>query len=247
MTAHRATAPAVRPTVRRLLALPAALAVLLGAGACSGGSDRSDDGRTDAALSYPLVRSTAEQLGQGGSGTCPFGLDLAAALKAAGVDLTATPGTEDDKPATGEVTEATAPEPWPSAMTPPPSMASVPGRPPTGWVTCVWTVDGGPVRLDLLAVPMNDVGVSLMLPKAQAAGQLRVDGIHTVYDRRPAPGAAPLVTPDGGLAALARVPVKGDGDLVLLLSQEPPDGGGRTLSGEPLGRVLARLVAGIHA
>ncbi|QKW20702.1 hypothetical protein HUT16_17945 [Kitasatospora sp. NA04385] len=246
MIAHR-TRRTTGPTVRRLLALPAALAVVLGAGACSGGSDRSDDGKDATALSYPKVRSTAQELGAAGSGTCPFGLDLAAALKATGVGLTANAGTEEDKPATGETTEATDPEPWPSGVKPPPSMASVPGRPPTGWITCVWMIDGGPITLDLLAVPVNDVGVSMMLPKIQAAGKLSAARLETVYAQRPAPGAAPLVTPDGGLAAIARVPAKGDGDLVLLLSQNPPNDGERALSGEPLGRVLARLAAGIHA
>ncbi|GAA2083830.1 hypothetical protein GCM10009759_02310 [Kitasatospora saccharophila] len=238
MTAHRIPGP----TARRLLALPAVLAVTLATGACTGGSDD----RPGAVLSYAEVRSTAQQLGEQGSDTCPFGLDLPAALKAAGVDLTATGGSTDDRPATGETREGQGPVPWPSGMTPPSSMPSAPGTPPHGRITCVWTADGGPVELDLLAVPLNDVGLNIMLPSIARAGNLPASRLEEVAAHRPAPGGPPLLTPDGGLAAVARIPAKGDGDLVLLLSQDPPDDGEHVLSGESLGKVLARLAAGVH-
>ncbi|MFJ5883175.1 hypothetical protein [Kitasatospora cineracea] len=242
MTADRVPGP----TVRRLLALPAVLAVVLGAGACSGGSDRGGSG---GALSYPKVRSAAERIGPAGGDGCPFGLDLGAALKAAGVDRAAAPGAPDGRPVEAEAGDGYGPQPWPSGLTPAPTAASAPGLPATAWITCRWTVGGEPVRLDLLAVPLSDAGTSLLLPTLQRTARLSVADLTTVVARRPEPGGAPLLTPGGGLAALARVAAAGDGDIVLLLSSDTADGSDNApaLSGEPLGRTLERLTAQLPA
>ncbi|RKE20216.1 hypothetical protein BX266_3567 [Streptomyces sp. TLI_171] len=232
-----------RPARRRFAVLPVVLGTALGAAACTG----SDGGGSDAALSYASVRSTAEQLGSQGGAACPFGLDLAAALKSAGIDRTATPGAADAKAAEGEVAEATAPVPWPSWISPSPTTASAPGRPPSARVTCVWTVGSTPVQLDLTAVPLDDVGVNMVLPSIQSAGEVSVDQLSAIVTGRPKPGGKPLVTPGEGLAAIARVRAKGTGDIVLVLSQDSPDRPDRSLTGEPLGRLLDRLAGQIRS
>ncbi|MFG2694635.1 hypothetical protein [Kitasatospora sp. NPDC048407] len=236
MTADRIPGPAAR----RLLALPAAVGLALGAAACS--DDSSGSG-----LSYAKVRSTAEQLRQQPSTTCPFGLDeLAAALKNAGIDRPVAPGAKDTKAVEGELGDGTPPYPWPSGTSPSPTTASAPGMPPHAWVTCTWTAGSATVRLDLEAVPIDDVGVSVMLPTLQRTGQLTVDQLGEVVTGRPEPGDRPKLLPGSGIAAIARVPVKGDGDLVLLLSQGDADPADPALTGEPLTKVLEQLQGRIH-
>ncbi|OKJ16734.1 hypothetical protein [Kitasatospora sp. CB01950] len=236
MTADRISGPGAR----RLLALPAAAAVALGAAACS-------DDSSGAGLSYAKVRSTAEQIRQQPSTACPFGLDgLATALQAAGIDRPVTPGAEDAKAVEGELGDGTPPYRWPSGISPSPSTASAPGLPPHAWVTCTWTAGTATVRLDLEAVPLSDVGVSVLLPTLQRTGQLTVDQLGAVVTGRPKPGGKPVLLPGGGLAAIARVPLKGDGDLVLLLSQGDAGPADPALTGEPMAKALEHLQGRIH-
>ncbi|MFD8598018.1 hypothetical protein ACFV1L_23720 [Kitasatospora sp. NPDC059646] len=235
MTTDRAPA---RPARHRLLALPAVLGVALGAAACSG-----EDG---SGLSYAAVRSTAQQLRQQDSAACPFGLDLAAALKDAGIDRAVTPGSGNDRPVVGETGDGTPPYPWPSGISPSPTTASAPGLPAHAWITCVWTAGGSTLQLDLEAVPLDDVGVNMMLPAIQRAAGLSADDLGPVATGRPKPGGKPVLTPGRTPVAIARVPLDGDGDLVLMLSRSGPDAADPALTGAPLGTVLDGLRARIH-
>ncbi|MFD8479276.1 hypothetical protein [Kitasatospora sp. NPDC059673] len=240
MTADRISGPAAR----RLLVLPVAVTVALGATACSGDSSGDSSGT---GLSYAKVRSTAEQLRQQPSTACPFGLDgLATALRDAGIDRPVTPGAKDAKAVEGELGDGTPPYPWPSGISPSPTTASAPGLPPHAWVTCTWTAGTATVRLDLEAVPLSDVGVSVMLPTLQRTGQLTADQLGEVVTGRPKPGGKPVLLPGAGLGAIARVPLKDDGDLVLLLSQGDADPADPALTGEPLAKVLEQLQGRIH-
>ncbi|WP_395295215.1 hypothetical protein ACF9IK_18045 [Kitasatospora hibisci] len=235
MTADRT--PAQR---RRHLAAAGAAGILLGTAACSSSGEPAGGGT----LSYAHVRSTAEGLAK--SGSCPFGLDLAAALRDAGIDRPATPGAADRPAVDTDLGNGVAAQPWPSGVTAPPSMASMPATPPTAWVTCTYTVGSTPVRVDLLAVPENGVAVSLMLPHIQRFGNVGVDQLRQFSIDQPKPGETRL-TPGAGLAGVARVAAKGNGDITLTLSQDTDDAQRLSdLTGEPLRRATERLAAQLH-
>ncbi|MCG6494588.1 hypothetical protein [Kitasatospora sp. A2-31] len=235
MTADRT--PAQR---RRYLAAAGAAGLLLGTAACSSSAEPAGGGT----LSYAHVRSTAEGLAK--SGPCPFGLDLAAALKDAGIDRPAAPGAADRPAVDTDLGDGAPAQPWPSGITAPPSMASVPATPPKAWVTCTYTVGSTPVRVDLLAVPEDGAAVAMMLPHIQRFGNLGVDQIHQFWSDRPKPGETRL-TPGAGLAGVARVAAKGKGDITLTLSQDADDAQRLSdLAGEPLRRATERLAAQLH-
>ncbi|MFJ6379806.1 hypothetical protein ACIQI7_07340 [Kitasatospora sp. NPDC092039] len=229
-------------TVRRrtLTALFASAGVLLGTAACTSSSGSLPGSGT---LSYDRVRSTAEQLrqNQGGQDVCPFGLDLGKALTAAGIPGTATPDTADGRAVDGDTGSGAPPQPWPSGFTHPPEMPSVPARPPHASVSCAWRVDGTPVRAELVATTQRGVAVNLMLPAIQRAAGAGVDQLQQIATDQPAAGQTELVPGTGG-AALARVAIKGDGDLILLVSQDRTGAElDRALAGEPLRRAAEAL------
>ncbi|MBD0670709.1 hypothetical protein BU198_08275 [Streptomyces sp. CBMA156] len=74
-----------------------------------------------------------------------------------------------------------------------------------------------------------------MLPGIQRAAGLSVAELQQIATDRPGPGQTKLVPGRSEGAALARIALKGEGDLVLMLYQ---DGTGteldRALAGEPL-------------
>ncbi|MER7703487.1 hypothetical protein ABTX81_11380 [Kitasatospora sp. NPDC097605] len=186
---------------RRGLALAGAAGLLLGAGACAadGGTGTAGTGR----ISYEQVRSTARELPA--TGPCPFSLDLAAALGAAGVDRPVTPGAKDRPVAEGEVGDGVPAQPWPTGATPPPSLPSMPATPPSAWVTCHFTVGDTPARIDLLAVPENGPVISMLLPHLQRYGNLGVAQLQQIGADQPTAGQTRL-TPGAGLVGVARSP-----------------------------------------
>ncbi|MFH8380085.1 hypothetical protein ACH4E7_03965 [Kitasatospora sp. NPDC018058] len=221
------------PQRRRLAAAFAAAGITLGAAACSSSTGSTTGG--GGALSYDRVRSTALDLVKNKSTSCPFGLDLAKAASGAGIAGAVAPAPADGRSVRGDAGDGV------------PATNGQPATPPHAQITCSYTV--GPstvVDIDLLAVPQNDYAVSMMLPSIQAAGLLSVDQLSRFSTDRPAVGQT-RITPDKGTAAVARVAVKGEGDLVLMLSQDfrdsDPD---PALTGEPLRKAAEALAAQLH-
>ncbi|MFI6848621.1 hypothetical protein OG535_19410 [Kitasatospora sp. NBC_00085] len=224
------------------LALLASTGLLLSTAACSSsGSDAPADG---AKLSYAKLKSTAQGLGS--SPFCPFGLDLAAALKASGIERTVTPAG-GDKPVRVDVVPAEAAQPLPPGVTPTPSVASIPARPESVQVWCSYTAGTTPVEIAVVAAPGEKVAVNLALPYIQAAGQLTSGQLVKVSTEQPAPGGSGT-TPGEALVGIARLPVTNHGDLALMVSQgTSAPAVDKALTGEALQRLTEKLAAQLHA
>ncbi|WP_380282951.1 hypothetical protein [Kitasatospora purpeofusca] len=232
-------------TDRKTVLVPVVLTgLLLGTAACasSGGADAPAGGGKP---SFAQVKSTVQGLGPDPS--CPFGLDLAGALKAVGIERGVTPadGTAG-RPVRAEVVPPQEARPLPSGVTPTPATASVPARPETVQVWCSYTAGTTPVEIVLLAAPAERIAVNLALPYIQQAGGLTTDQLVAASTDQPAPGAA-TTTPGRGSVGIARLAVADRGDLALLVSQ----GTGATspdpaLTGEPLRTLAEKLAAQVH-
>ncbi|MFF9642695.1 hypothetical protein [Kitasatospora aureofaciens] len=226
----------------RLTAAFAVAGITFGTAACSSSSSTATSG---GALSYDRVRSTALDLSRNGSSTCPFGLDFAKAAAGAGITGAVTPAVTDGRSVTGNTGDGVPAQPWPSGASHPPTMTEMPAIPPNAGITCSYTVGASTVDVELLAVPKNDQGISMMLPAIARAGLLGVDQLSRFSADRPAVGQTRL-TPAGGRAAVARIALHGDGDLVLVLDQNTTGGQAAqdpALAGEPL-RKAAEALAG---
>ncbi|MFE6866170.1 hypothetical protein ACFVFS_06405 [Kitasatospora sp. NPDC057692] len=232
-------------TDRNTVLVPVVLAgLLLGTAACasSGGAGAPSDGGKP---SFAKLKSTVQGLGADPS--CPFGLDLAGALKAVGIERGVTPadGT-GGRPVRAEVVPSEEARPFPSGVTPTPATASVPARPETVQVWCSYTAGTTPVEIGVLAAPAERTAVNLALPYIQQAGGLTTDQLVAASTDQPAPGTA-RTTPGRGTVGIARLPVADGGDLALLVSQgtgtAAPD---PALTGEPLRALAERLAAQLH-
>ncbi|MER7701674.1 hypothetical protein ABTX81_02075 [Kitasatospora sp. NPDC097605] len=231
-------------TDRKSALAPVLLAgLLLGTAACS-----SSDGATAAAdggkPSFARLKSTVQGLGPDPS--CPFGLDLAGALKAAGMERPVTPGTGTGRPVRAEVVPPGKALPGPTGSTPGPARATLPARPESVQVWCSYNAGGTPVEIGVVAAPAEGIAVNLALPYIQQAGDLTTEQVVTVSAEQPAPGLA-KTAPGRGSVAIARLAVAGTGDLALLVSQgteaPSPDA---ALTGEPLRTLAEKLAAQLH-
>lgn len=230
---------------RKLAAVFAAAGVALGAAACSSSADNGP-GTGGGPLSYDRVRSTALDLVKNKSTSCPFGLDLAKATAAAGISGAVAPAVTDGRSVTGNAGDGVPAQPWPSGATHPPTMPEMPATPPNAQITCSYTVGPTTVDIDLLAVSKNDYGVSMMLPTIRGAGLLSLDQLTRFSTDRPAVGQTKL-TPGQGTAAVSRISLHGEGDLVLMLSQNTSSGEpDQALAGEPLRKAAEALAGQIH-
>ncbi|MFD8704499.1 hypothetical protein ACFV1W_18090 [Kitasatospora sp. NPDC059648] len=233
----------------RLTAAFAVAGITFGTAACSSSSSTSTSTATGGgALSYDRVRSTALDLFKNDSSTCPFGLDFAKAAAAAGITGAVAPAVTDGRSVTGNAGEGVPAQPWPSGNTDhPPTVTEMPATPPSAQITCSYTVGASTVDVELLAVPKNDYGISMMLPSIARAGLLSVDQLSQFSADRPAVGQTKL-TPGGGTAAVARIALHGDGDLVLMLDQNTTGRAAQdpALAGEPLRKAAEALVGQIH-
>ncbi|MFJ9772792.1 hypothetical protein ACIRVF_16380 [Kitasatospora sp. NPDC101157] len=229
----------------RLTAAFAVAGIAFGTAACSSSTSAATSG---GALSYDRVRSTALDLAKNRSSTCPFGLDLAKAASAAGIAGAVAPAVTDGGSVTGNAGNGVPAQPWPSGNTGhPPTMTEMPATPPNAQITCSYTVGASTVDVELLAVPKNDYGISMLLPSIARAGLLSVDQLSRFSADRPAVGQTKL-TPGGGTAAVARIALHGDGDLVLMLDQNTTGGAAQdpALAGEPLRKAAEALAGQIH-
>ncbi|MER5349400.1 hypothetical protein ABT093_03570 [Kitasatospora sp. NPDC002551] len=217
--------------------------LLLGTAACSssGGGAAPSGG---AALSFAELKSTVQGLGPQPS--CPFGLDLAGALKAAGIERGVTPAGGTDGPVRAEVVPSEDARPLPAGSAPGRTPATLPARPESVQVWCSYTAGTTPVEIGVLAAPAEGVAVNLALPYIQRAGALSADQLVTVSRDQPSPGRAGT-TPGRGSVGIARLPVADKGDLALLVSQgteaASPDA---ALTGEPLRALAEKLAAQLH-
>ncbi|MBV2152892.1 hypothetical protein [Kitasatospora sp. SUK 42] len=228
---------------RKPTAVFTAAVIALGAAACSSSSGAGTGGGP---LSYDRVRSTALDLFKNRSTACPFGLDFTKAAADAGIGGAVAPAVTDGRSVKGNAGDGVPAQPWPSGATHPPTMTEMPATPPSAQITCSYTVGPSTVDVELLAVPKTDYGVSMMLPAIQRAGLLSVDQLSRFAGDRPAVGQTRL-TPGQGTAAVSRVALRGEGDLVLLLSQNTagadPD---PALAGEPLRKAAETLAGQLH-
>ncbi|MFD7906763.1 MULTISPECIES: hypothetical protein [unclassified Kitasatospora] len=225
---------------RTFTAVFASAGVLLGTAACSS-SPAGVAG--PGALSYDTVRATAQKLHQDRQNTCPFGLDLGKALKAAGLPDAVGPDTGNGSAVDGEVGDGRPPQPWPTGATHPPEMPSIPATPPNADITCAYRAGGSSLAVELFAVPKTGVAVNLLLPRIQSRARASVSQLRQLADHQPGPGQTVLV-PGADTAALARLAPKGEGDIVLMLSEDSAgDTPDRTYTGEGL-RKAAEALAG---
>lgn len=238
MTADRTAA-----TYRRILALAGAAGIALAGSACSSSGSSGGAASGGERLSYGRVASTAKQLT--GTSACPFGLDPAAALKAAGAGRTVTPAASGGHPAArGTVDPGRPAEAWPSGKpTPPFGLPSNPAVPPHASVVCNFTASQAPLEIDLVATSMGGVAVNLALPQIARLGALRSDEVMAFSKDKPGIGQT-RVTPGRGTVAVARVAMAGKGDLALVVSQGwPVTKADPALAGESLRKVAETLAA----
>lgn len=224
---------------RTSTAVFASAAILLGTAACSS----SPAGLAGpGALSYDTVRSTAQKLHQDRQNTCPFGLDLGKALKEAGLPDAVGPDTGKGSAVNGDVGDGVPPQPWPSGATHPPEMPSMPATPPHAGITCAYRAGGSRLDVELLAVPVNGVAFNLLLPRVQRQARASVSQLQQLAAQQPGPGQT-VLAPGEGTAAVARPAVRGEGDLVLMLSSEDSAGDtpDRTYTGEALRKATQAL------
>ncbi|MEE1788172.1 hypothetical protein PUR71_35530 [Streptomyces sp. SP17BM10] len=223
---------------RTLTAVFASAGILLGTAACSS-SPAAVPG--PGALSYDTVRSTAQKLHQDRQNTCPFGLDLGKALKAAGLPDAVDPDTGNGSAVDGDVGDGLPPQPWPSGASHPPEMPSVPATPPHADITCAYRAGGGSLEIELMAVPKAGVALNLLLPRVQRQARASVSQLRQLATQQPGPGQT-VLAPGSGTAALARPVTRGEGDIVLMLSEnssgDTPD---PAFTGEPLRRAAEAL------
>ncbi|MFB6893646.1 hypothetical protein ACFCX4_30495 [Kitasatospora sp. NPDC056327] len=229
------------------LALLVSAGLLLGTAACSSpasGGSGSGAGTDGAKLSYAKLKSAVQGLGADPS--CPFGLDLAAALKAGGIDRSVTPASATGKAVRADVVPAEAAPPPPSGPKPSGPAGALPGRPENIQVWCSYTAGTSPVEIAVLAAPAEKVAVNLALPYIGEAGGLTADQLVTASADQPAPGEA-RTTPGRASVGIARVAVADKGDLAVVVSQGTeavtPDA---ALTGEPLRGLAQRLAAQLH-
>ncbi|MFE7559602.1 hypothetical protein [Kitasatospora sp. NPDC057500] len=218
--------------------------LLLGTAACasSGGTDAASGGGT---LSFTRLKSTVQGLGP--DPACPFGLDLAGALKAVGIERGITPGSGTGHPVRAEVVPPEQAVPLPTGTTPAPAPATLPARPENVQVWCSYNAGRTPVEIGVVAAPAEGIAVNLVLPYIQRAGDLTTEQVVTVSAEQPSPGQA-KTSPGRGSVAIARVGVADKGDLALLVSQgtEAPSTD-TALTGEPLRALAEKLAAQLHA
>ncbi|MFC5664322.1 hypothetical protein ACFP3U_15180 [Kitasatospora misakiensis] len=233
------------PDGKTALALLASAGLLLGTAACSssGGPAAPSGG---AKLSYPALRTTVQGVGPNPS-SCPFGIDLPAALKASGTERAVAPDSGKDQPVRAEVVPPEGAYPLPSGVTPTPSMASIPARPEHLQVWCSYTAGTTPLEIGVIVAPAERIAVNLALPYIQQAGRLSPDQLVKASTDQPAPGEA-RTTPGGASVGIARLPVTDKGDLALIVSQgtdaTSPD---PALTGEPLRRLAETLAGQLHS
>ncbi|KJS63198.1 hypothetical protein [Streptomyces rubellomurinus] len=225
--------------LRRLAAAFAAAGTVLGAAACSSADDLAQGG---GALSYDRVRSVALDAVKNRTDTCPFGLDLAKAAGAAGITGAVSPAEHDGRSVSGNAGDGVPPQPWPSGASHPASMPEQPAVPQNADITCSYRVGSATVEVELMAVPKNDYGISMMLARIGQAGRLGVDDLNRFFADRPGIGQTRL-TPGPGTAAVSRLAVNGEGDLIMMLSQDSGDPEQNpALAGEPLRKAAEALV-----
>lgn len=227
------------PTVITVLATVAITGVTAtGLAACgSGGSSQGSVTTADVAAAQKRIT--------GATSPCPFPLDVAAAAKKAGVTGAVTAGAEDGTTADGTEHPAQAAQPLPTNITPGPGMPSViPAQPAWTDVECDYRV--GAVALDVLVVATPTAGsaINMLLPALQRDSQSDMADLTAFVKDAPKPGDVRL-GPGTVPAAAIRVPVKGSGDIAMLVGQEAKDGT-TPLSSDAIRRMTGELAKEVH-
>lgn len=228
------------PTVIAVLATVAITGVTTtGLAACgSGGSSQGSVTTADVTAAQTRITSATSP--------CPFPLDVAAAAKKAGVTGTVTAGGEDGTTADGSVHPAEAAQPMPANITPEPGMpSSLPARPAWTDVECDYRVGG--VTLDVLiaAIPEANSAINMLVPVLERDSQSDMAGLTAFVKSVPKPGDVRL-GPGTIPAAVIRLPVKGSGDVAMLVGQEAKDGTA-PLSSDAIRSMTGDLAKEVHS
>ncbi|WP_030232974.1 hypothetical protein [Streptomyces sp. NRRL S-350] len=226
---------------RTLTAVLVSAGTLLGAAACSSSGGLPGSGT----LSYDDFRSTARKAAAEPTDTCPFGLDLAKALRTAGISADVSPDAKEGHAVDAGAADGDPAKPWPSNASHPPSMPSIPATPPRAFVSCTYRVGHARMDLELMAVPQAGAAVNLMFPLIQHNARVGIGPIQQFATEQPDAGQAKLVPGGKDSAAVARIAPKGSGDIALLLSQVLDDDAAPdpALTGEQLRKATEALAA----
>jgi hypothetical protein len=139
-----------------------------------------------------------------GSSTCPYDLEVPAALDA-----------DDVEP--GKVSVEVSKETEPAAD---PLQAQQDGMSPLDaaagtYVACTYATGGRTMKVHV-STAAGDAAPGLLLPLLQREAELSADQVKAFADDLGEPGSAKVAP--GGKAALARVPVDGDGSAALMVT-----------------------------
>jgi hypothetical protein len=223
-----------------------AAAVLAGAalGACSSkGSSSpsagsgSSTGAVSSGITVDAVHAAAAKLGSAG-GDCPLGLDVNAALKAAGVSGTAAPDTQNGPAADGLTPET-------SDGNGPPKQYSF------SMIECSYVVtDGGTttglaVRLGAMPAGKGDTVANLLGPRIASDGRLSTADLRTFLSTSFTAGQS-KVTPGAGTAVYSQLTGSGSGVGIEVSSLPPDNTATPALSGTALEKVTTTLAGQVH-
>jgi hypothetical protein len=230
-----------KPSAVAVLAAAAvAAATGLGAAGCGGGSGGGSQGSmTTADVAAAQTRVT------GATSPCPFAFDVAAAAKKAGVTAAVTAGGQDGTTADSTVHPPEPAKPWPSGVTPDPAMPSVPAIP--GWtdVECAYRVGAVSLNVLVVATPAARSAVNFLLPLLGHDNEAGASALAAFVKDLPKPGDVRL-GPGSVPAAVVRIPVKGSGDIAMLVSQQADDGTG-PLSSAAIRQITGDLAKEVHS
>lgn len=227
------------PVTTVLAAVAAAGVTALGLAGCAG-EGGSQGSVTTADVTAAQTRIT------GATSPCPFPFDVAAAAKKAGVTGPVTAGAEDGTTADGAVHPSEAAKALPTDITSEPGMPpSIPAHPSWTEVECDYRV--GAVALDILVVatPAAKSAIDILLPVLQRDNKTDMAGLDLFVKDMPKPGDVRL-GPGPVPAGVIRVPVKGSGDVALLVGQEAKDGT-LPLSSDAIRRMTGELAREVHS
>ena len=230
-------------TLRHAIALTAAvlLAAMLGACSSKGSSSSTGSGSGSTAngtISVDAVHAAAAKLGSAG-GACPLGLDVNAALKAAGASGTAAPDTQSGPAAVGstpETADAGSPVKQYSFST----------------IECSYVITAGSTTTDLTvrlgAMPSGeaDTVAALLAPWISRDGRLTSADLQSFLSAKFTAGQT-KVTPGAGTAVYTQLVGTGTGVGVEVATADSDSPTATpALNGAALEKVATTLAAQIH-
>lgn len=185
-------------------------------------------GGSDPKVSVDNLQKAADAAIADPNEPCPLGLDLAAALKKAGITATTTPGEgsdAEDHPVDADSATGAKPD------------APIQRFGGGAMITCSYTLSTGGFLKIVLTGVHKPRAIGLMAPMVAHDGRLVTGELRRFIGQKFDTGKA-VLTPDDGLAAVVVLKASG-GDAALEVTSDPQDHGDgkKPITGEPL-RVL---------